>query len=320
LFEPVYKQMVWGGGRLGELYGRRLPFEKTGESWDLSCRRDGTGIIENGPLAGISFDEFMDMDREAVLGKKLADLARFPMLIKIIDASDDLSVQVHPDDGYALTHNEPDTGKNEIWYVMEPPDSGYLIIGLKDGVDRKALGEAILNGNVGDCLNRLPVRRGDAVDIPAGLVHALTKGAVVAEVQQNSDLTYRLYDYGRVGIDGKARKLRIEDALGVIDFAGAIPKKTIDASRLGHNGAATWRILSSNYFDVRKYALDGMISENSDPDFFFAFTCVEGRVEIKSKTFSVGVPASRTVFIPAAMGAYEIRGRGVLIKSAAVQS
>jgi len=190
---PIVKTMIWGE-----------------ESWQVSCRADAMSVIENGKLAG----------------KTLADAGfspeKFPLLVKIIHARDALSVQVHPGDEYVQARgNTGNTGKSELWYILEPPTDGEIILGLKEGTTRKQFEAAIANGTVESCLNRKKVARGDTIRIPAGLVHALTPGTVVAEIQQNSDITYRLYDFGRVDADGNPRKLHIEDALAVINFGNA---------------------------------------------------------------------------------------------------
>ena len=185
LFTPITKTMVWGT-----------------ESWDITCRPAEMGIVQNGPLAGEKFSAILD-------GEK------FPLLVKIIDAKDALSIQVHPDDSKSDGIN---TGKSEMWYILEPPTDGRLIIGLTPGTTKADLEAAYKAGTVEDLLNYVTVKKGDMIDIPPGLIHALTPGVKVAEVQQNSDITYRLYDYNRLGLDGQPRELHVAEALEVSDF------------------------------------------------------------------------------------------------------
>jgi len=343
--------MLWGGGRLSAMYGRGLPYDKTGESWDISCRPGEMGIIENGPAAGQTFAEYIAHDKTGVLGSRLAELERFPLLVKLIDANDKLSVQVHPSDEHEKTTtgqwHPSDTGKTEMWYILSPPTCGNLVIGLKQGITPAALRAAYENGTVESCLNRLPVAAGDIVNIPAGLVHALTPGAMVAEVQQNSDITYRLYDYNRVGLDGKPRQLHTKEAVAVADFDGKIPKTTVPGLAIDKGDCTQTYAIANKYFAITKYDLHGSFSEISDPAAFSIFTCVEGEVEIISAAtlddhvsgeatrqvafahggptvathnadVPVHLPAGSSVFIPAGLGSYTLRpkhGHAVLLKS-----
>ena len=302
LFVPIYKEMVWGGKRMSR-FGRKLPFDNTGESWDISCRPNEMGIIENGPLAGMAFDAAMAQDPEAFLGSRVyRSYAKegFPLLVKIIDANDDLSIQVHPDDDYASAHGL-ERGKSEMWYVMEAPAGQSLIIGLTDDATPDKLRKDPMS-----CLQKLPIKKGDMIDIPAGLVHAITEGVMVAEIQQNSDITFRLYDYGRTGLDGKPRQLHIEDGIAVSDFDNRHSKAVV-----------TSNTVSNRYFTVTKCEIDGEISEVSDPETFAIFTCVEGSCVLTCAQYerALTIPCSRSVFIPAALGSYTIKGKAVLLKS-----
>jgi mannose-6-phosphate isomerase len=295
--------MVWGGNRLRTLYGRDIPSDKTGESWDITCRPGEMSVIENGPDAGMTLADWFESDREGTLGTQVSKEKGFPLLVKIIDARDNLSVQVHPDDVYARGAGE--LGKSEMWYVLQAPEDGCLIIGLKDGVTREALERAVEAGTVEDCLYRLPVKPGDMVDIPAGLVHALTRGVMVAEIQQNSDITYRLYDYNRLGLDGKPRALHVRDSLNVADFKNILPKKVVPGHRV-----------ANRYFCVTKISVEGALEKRSAMSVFTLLTCVEGAFNIETRDGFIAVlPLSRTVFIPAGLGEYVIKGTGVLLES-----
>ena len=346
MFEPIYKEMIWGGSRLNTIYNRQLPFNKTGESWDITCRPVEMGIIENGSAKGMTFEDYINRDRVGTLGSRIVGQERFPLLVKIIDANDVLSVQVHPDDkqlsprhgeeqsGEAIQEwNPQDTGKNEMWYILVPPTDGQLIIGLKPGITSEALSQAYKNGTVEDCLNRLPVRAGDIVNIPAGLIHALTPGVMVAEVQQNSDITYRLYDFNRIGLDGKPRQLHVDEAIAVTDFEGIIPKTTIPGLSIKKDDCTLTYAIANPYFAVIKYELGASLEEVSDPSAFCVFTCVKGEAVIEvgegSRQVSdykrhlldasVNLSLGRSVFIPAGLGPYNLRPKGrqvcVLLKS-----
>ncbi|MCL2224292.1 MAG: hypothetical protein FWB96_04905 [Defluviitaleaceae bacterium] len=270
-FVPIMKEMIWGS-----------------ESWEITCRPHEMGVIENGEFAGKTFAELIATSPAKILGTALAEKAsdKFPLLVKIIDARDALSVQVHPNDAYAKLKGAADTGKSELWYILEPPTDGHLIIGLKDGITREGLSQAYENGTVEACLNRVKVRRGDIVNIPAGLIHALTAGVVVAEIQQNSDITYRLYDFGRVGTDGKPRELHVQDALAVTNFSNE-----------------TGEI---NHFSVQKMEITAPFQTASNPQVFSVYTAVENSAVIETPSHTVILPARRSVFIPAALGAFTI--------------
>lgn len=279
-FTSIHKKMVWGS-----------------ESWDISCRPDEMGVIESGPMAGFAFDKAISTDPIAFLGRRIAPIYEqkgFPLLVKIISAKDDLSVQVHPDDDYAAA-NGFESGKNEMWYVMEAPDAGYLIIGLTQDAAPEKLRE-----NPMSCLHYLPVKRGDIINIPAGLVHALTSGVMVAEIQQNSDVTFRLFDYNRIGLDGKPRELHVDDAVNVTDFSA--------------RGQLVSEV-KNRHFTVEKYEVEGGIQENSDPEAFCIYTCVEGQFELYANTIRTEMCRGSSVFIPAALGSYTITGRGIFLKS-----
>ena len=318
IFNPIYKEMIWGGTRLATMFGRELPSGKVGESWDISCRPQEMGVIENGPHAGLSFDAYVDMDRRGVLGTRLENCDRFPLLIKIIDANDVLSIQVHPDDAYATQKGGADCGKNEMWYVLAPPHDGYLLIGLRPDITREKLQKAYENGTVENCMARLPVKVGDIIDIPAGLVHALTPGVMVAEVQQNSDITYRLFDFNRLDAHGNPRPLHIEDAFAVTDFDNKLAKSVVTGESIKKGENELIYAINNPYFAIVKYVLAEPVAEESDERGFCIFTCVEGGAVITAGEITVEVPVSRSVFVPAAMGAYSVApvgGRAVLLKS-----
>ena len=308
LFNPIYKEMIWGGKRMAERFGRDLPSDHTGESWDISCRPNEMSIIENGPLAGRAFDKAISQNPAAFLGNRICSTYKqrgFPLLVKIIDAHDDLSVQVHPDDAYAGAHGL-ESGKSEIWYVMEAPPDQSLIIGLTDDATPERLRKDPMS-----CLQRLPVKKGDIINIPAGLVHAITKGVMVAEIQQNSDITYRLYDYNRIDSDGNPRELHLEDGLAVTDFDNRYSKETVTGTTVVQGDAHITPAVVNPYFAVIKYEIDGTFSATSDPDTFTIFTCVEGSCTISG----VELPCSRSVFVPAGLDSYSIKGKAVLLKS-----
>lgn len=314
-FYPIYKEMLWGGQKMAAVLGRELPYTHTGESWDISCRPNEMGVVSNGPLAGRRFQDILDEDRKKYLGRALSGQEEFSLLVKIIDANDNLSVQVHPDDTYAKKAECYPYGKNEMWYVLDAPEDGRLIIGLRPEVTREGFRKAFETGRVAECLNELPVKKGDVIDIPAGLVHALTKGVMVAEIQQNSDITYRMFDYDRIGLDGKKRELHLEKALDVADFQGKLKKDCVTGLVVRRAGADLTYYIANENFVVIRYEVDTEIDECSDPDRFHIYTGLEGDCRIVTPQMTVTVPIGGSVLVPAAMGSYRITGKGALLKS-----
>ena len=223
-FQPVFKERVWGGREIEKLYGKKLPPSAfIGESWEISDRPGDASVIANGPLAGKDLRWLMTHHAAEILGdaKPAAD-GRFPLLCKILDAHDKLSLQVHPSAGKAAElGGEP---KTEMWFIADAAPDGSLYVGLKRGVTRAEFEKRIADGSVGDCFHRVPVHAGDTMFLPSGRVHAIGAGLVIFEIQQNSDTTYRVFDWNRTGLDGKPRALHIAQSLASIDFNDFEPK------------------------------------------------------------------------------------------------
>jgi mannose-6-phosphate isomerase len=216
-FHPIFKERVWGGRNLETLYQKALPAERPiGESWEITDRPEGVSVIANGPLAGKDLRWLMEHHEKELLGGKSATGARFPLLIKILDAREILSLQVHPPAAVAAQlHGE---AKTEMWYIADAAPGAELFAGLKQGTTRAEFEARIKDGTVADCVHRLEVKAGDAIFLPSGRVHAIGAGLVIFEIQQNSDTTYRVFDWNRVGLDGKARELHIAQSLASINF------------------------------------------------------------------------------------------------------
>ena len=222
--EPYLRPTVWGGRRLGERFGKDLPpGAPVGESFEVSALPGAESVVRSGPLAGRGLAGLVEEFGEALVGAPVR--ARygdeFPLLIKLIDAAEDLSIQVHPDDGYARRQRLGPRSKTEAWYVL---DSGGIVLGLREGVDRRRLEQALAEGRAEEAVRYCPAEAADVVLLPAGTVHALGRGTMVYEVQQASDLTFRLYDYDRPGLDGQPRELHLEQAMEVIDFEAQAPE------------------------------------------------------------------------------------------------
>ncbi len=302
--QPLYKARIWGGKNLKASLNKVISsLEPIGEAWELSCREGDESIISNGCLEGLTLSDVLQQNASAILGKKYEEyIDRFPLLIKFIDANEKLSVQVHPDDQYALAFEE-DLGKTEAWYIVNANENSRIIYGLKDFITKTDFISSLTNGNIEETLNEIQVKAGDIIYIPAGTVHAIGEGIVLYEVQQNSDVTYRLYDWERLGLDGKARELHIEKALDVIDFNNK-NKKIVNQK------------LSCNLFTIEEIicveAYKHILSGNS----FEVLTFIEGKGEIEyGEGYRQHASAGDTFLIPASLGNYKILGGCKLLKT-----
>ncbi len=222
-FRPIFKERVWGGRNLERLYQKPLPPDvPIGESWEISDRPGDASVIANGPLAGRDLRWLMENHAGELLGADSAEVKRFPLLVKILDAREKLSMQVHPPPVQAAElGGEP---KTEMWYVADADPGAELFVGLKKGVTRAEFERKIQDGTVADCVQRLPVEKGDVMFLPSGRIHAIGAGLVIFEIQQNSDTTYRVFDWNRTGLDGKPRQLHVPESLASINFEDFEPR------------------------------------------------------------------------------------------------
>ena len=265
---------------------------------------------------GKSLPEIIRADSRNLLGTKFStDCNDVPLLIKFIDAKDRLSVQVHPDDKYAAVF-EGGLGKNEIFYIMDVKKGAKLVIGLKVGVTKEKFVKAIKDNHIDECLQEVEVEPGDVINIPAGLVHAIGAGIVIAEIQQTSDTTYRVFDYNRVDSKGVGRQLHLKKALDVINFETGKRNFKCEGVNVKVNKSCNKTVfLANNYFACERYEVNGSFSETCDGSKFYIFICLEGKGFIESRNMAVDLKAGETIFIPAALGKYKVVGQIKALKT-----
>ena len=306
------KDYIWGGNRLREEYGKKLDSDKIAESWELSCHKDGQSVIENGDFAGKTLSEYIEAKGKRVLGSNCERFEYFPILIKLIDAKDNLSVQVHPSNDYAM-RVEGEYGKTEMWYIVDCAEGAELLYGFKHEISKEEFAERIHNNTLLEVTNNVPVHKGDVFFIESGTLHAIGKGILIAEIQQNSNTTYRIYDYGRVGADGKPRQLHVDKALDVTErIPPKYPTKAQGAPEKIEGGTKTL-LRSCEYFNVNKLELDGTMSLNADEKSFNSLLVLDGEAVVSSSDGEMTVKKGDSVFVTAGTGSYKVSGKGEII-------
>lgn len=298
--KPGYKDYLWGGRRLIDEYHKQYDGEILAESWELSCHPDGPSIVENGYYKGKTFPEYIKERGREILGTHCRYFQDFPILIKFIDARKDLSVQVHPDNSFAM-RNEGQYGKTEMWYVVDCEEDAFLYYGFREKISHSEFEQRIQNDTLLEVLNAVPVQKGDVLFIEAGTIHAIGKNIVIAEIQQNSNVTYRVYDYGRIGPDGRKRDLHIEKALAVT--------KRIPVLR-GKNSNP--HLAKCDYFMVDKLILDNAVMKQMkgivDERSFVSVLFMEGKGTITCQDECLEFQKGDSFFIEADSGEYTIEG------------
>lgn len=303
-FKPVLKDKIWGGKKLRELLNKKEASDQCGESWEISGVEGNYSVIENGFLAGNNLSEILEIYMDELVGEKTYNKSgnEFPLLIKFIDANDNLSIQVHPDDELAAKrHNS--FGKTEMWYVMEAENGAELIVGFNQKANKELYMSHLNDNKLAEILNREIVSKGDVYFMPAGRVHAIGAGCLIAEIQQTSDVTYRIYDFNRKDANGNLRELHTELAVDAIDFDYYPEYKTMYDLKPN----TTAEIVQCDYFKTNLLELDKGLDRDFTPfDTFVIYMCLEGSTAIKYNAGGETVEKGQTILIPAALHEFQI--------------
>ena len=310
LLKPAMKDYLWGGTKLKEEWGFETDKNIAAEAWLLSSHRDGDGIVANGELKGKAFSEVLSLWGKEALGERAERFSYFPILIKFIDANQSLSVQVHPDDEYALK-NEGEFGKSEMWYIVDCEEGAELIYGFKENISKEEFERRIKDNTLPEVCNYVPVKKGDVFFIEAGTLHAIGAGILICEVQQNSNSTYRVWDFGRVGADGKPRELHIDKALDVTKCEKPTRPYGRVGEIVGNENDFKRELVNCDLFKsgIMKISEKGTIETNGS---FTSLIFLDGEAEVKWNEGSFNAKKGDSVFVPAGMEV-KIKGNAELL-------
>ena len=300
VFHPIFKERVWGGRNLERLYHKPLPHNVSiGESWEISDRPGDVSIIANGPLAGKDLHWLLENHPKELLGLAKPQNGRFPLLIKILDAQEKLSLQVHPPADKAIEHGgEP---KTEMWYIADAAPAAELYVGLRHGVTKAEFERRIQDGTVAHCVHHNLVSAGDAMFLPSGRVHAIGAGLVIFEIQQNSDTTYRVFDWNRVGLDGKPRELHVPQSLASMDFHDFDP--SLIRSEFVGDGPVKKRLLVHDpLFTVEVWKMAAGAFAPAHPNHVQVFAVLEGKLRVQDGSTHLELPPGQFCLLPASLG------------------
>lgn len=311
IFEPFLKDYIWGGRNLERLFDRSLPPGIIAESWEIAGHEDGTTRVRNGLFSGMPLTAVQEQLGLDLIGYRNAwafERDKFPLLVKLLDANHPLSVQVHPDDEYALANEGNELGKTEMWVVLDATPNAALILGLQPDTTPELFRQAISDGNLEQYLHRLPIVAGDAICVPAGTVHAILEGTVIAEIQQNSNTTYRVYDWNRVGTDGNPRPLHIDKAIDVIDFTRIEPGLAQPQLLFESQGVRRLQLCSNRYFTTERVELENGAAFSSSCD--GATLEIWGIIRGSAVVANTHLEAVQFLLLPAAFGEYTVKAQG----------
>ena len=305
--EPVFQERIWGGKKLQTLYDYEIPNDQIGEAWVISAHKNGPSKIINGPLAGQSLLKTWE-EYPVLFGKKNAE-GDFPLLVKVLDANDNLSVQVHPDDVYAREVEDEQYGKTECWYILDCEEDSEIIYG-HSAQTAEEFQQKVDTGQWDELLERVKVKKGDFFYVPSGTIHAIGKGIVILEIQQSSDITYRVYDYDRKDDTGNPRDLHIESAIEVTNFPHTHEQYEKIEERI--EGLASTKLIQEEYFTVYHWELNGEVSTPLVPDYLLV-SVIHGEGEIIVNDQVYPIKKGDHFIIPATIEEYKITGKMELV-------
>lgn len=316
LLRPSGKDYLWGGSRLNNDFEKNIDLTPLAETWECSTHPDGPSYVDSGRFSGQALSMVLEAHPE-YLGTHPCTNGELPILIKFIDAKENLSVQVHPDDSYAMKYENGQSGKSEMWYVLDADKDAELVYGLIHKCDKQTIKKAVEDGTIMDYLQKVPVKKDDLFFIEAGTIHAIGAGTLLAEIQENSNLTYRLYDYGRTNKDGMKRTLHIDKALEVANLDRAAepgqPPRVLEYRK----GEASELLCRCRYFEVRRIILNTgkhSVYYRADEISFRVLLCLEGHGSIKFKNEILDFKKGRCIFVPADSVAINIYGRAQFLE------
>lgn len=309
-FEPILKERIWGGQKLKNVYNKPSTSKITGESWELSAVEGDVSIVANGIFKGKSLTEIIASFPNELLGTEVHERfgKQFPLLFKYLDAREKLSIQVHPNDELAMERHHS-LGKTEMWYVMHADDNAQIIVGFENKSSPEQYLKSLENKTILGLLNNIPVKEGDVFFLETGTVHAIGAGLVIAEIQQTSDITYRIYDYNREDAQGNTRELHNDLALDAINYDVTDTKQEYTKHINQSNG-----VVDCAYFTTNFIPLDGDSIVRKDGNSFTVYMCVEGDFEILANGQTSEYKTGDTVLIPAALKAYNLTGKASLLE------
>lgn len=319
LLGPAAKSYIWGGTRLNDDFSKNIQLDPLAETWECSTHPDGTSVVRSGVHKGRLLSEVLE-ENPQYLGDKMRSGPLLPILIKLIDAKQNLSIQVHPDDEYAKRHENGSMGKTEMWYVLDAEPGSQLIYGFHSNMNKKLVRSSIYQGSIEKYLQKVPIRKDDVFYIEAGTVHAICAGALIAEIQENSNLTYRLFDYNRTDKQGRKRDLHVDKALDVINYsASQAPRQPLRVLKYTP-GCATELLCRCQYFQVERQLINTercreMASLQTSGDTFQVLLCTDGcGVALYDPCESICFFRGDCIFVPARSKAIKIHGQAQLLK------
>ena len=315
--KPVFKEYIWGGTGFKDKFNMETGTETASEAWEVSTNKNGMSVIANGEFEGKTIDDAIAVLKNELVGDYVYEKygGKFPLLIKLLDCADKLSVQVHPDDEYAKKNENGGYGKTEMWYILDAKPGAKLIYGFSSDITKEEFKNALDNGNIEKILNYVDVEAGDVFFIKAGTLHALLDGLMVAEIQQNSDTTYRVFDYNRTDKNGKQRELHIEKSLDVTNLKSSAGNEKIkaDAVKAGKGNYET-ALVKSSFFNTNKYSIKEKIGFVSSKNSFDVVIITKGSARMFYDGGSISVKAGESVLIPAYLGKYTVEGSCEFLK------